>query len=195
MSKVKGFVVSFLVLGLTFIAYQPAYSQQWGHRPDQKRRLDVLKERPIRERIGKMVLFETLTDKQKKQIVVLRNKYQEILVKAIKKRGEQLKKIKASDPEKFNQIIEEAKRKVRARMRNQKKHHPQKFEQFQRMNSNYLKEKMEWLQEDDPELYRYIIEKAKQGSESEYYQERRNYQRPRPFEPGLREPLFDDILQ
>lgn len=231
MNKVKFLILSFLVLGLTLIVYQPAYSQERGRGPDQRKRLGLLfetldqevkeelielkkegqeeefraaakealeerkaelaeireenpeefqeimaeaKERAlervkerrgglVRGKIGKMVLFETLTDEQKKQIVALRNKYQEVLDKAVEKRGEELKEIKADNPEQFEQIIEEAKDKVRARMKNQKKHHPQKFKQFQRMNPEYLGKKMEWLKEKDPQLYDYIVDKAEEG--------------------------------
>lgn len=246
MNKVQFLVSGFLVLGLTLIAYQPAYSQERGGGPNQRRRPGLLfetldeevkeeliqlrkedpeefkiaaeealearkaelaeireqdpqefeeimteakervlervrerrgsrgmgvnepgqkiaKERPVRERIGKMVLFETLTDKQKKQIVALRNKYREALAKAVKKRAEQLKEIKADDPEQFEQIIAEAREEVRTRIKNQKKHHPQKFEQFQKMNPEYLGKRMEWLKEKDPQLYDYIVDKAEGG--------------------------------
>jgi F0F1-type ATP synthase membrane subunit b/b' len=230
MNKVKFLILSFLVLGLTLIVYQPAYSQERGRGLDQRKRLGLLfetldqevkeelielkkedreefraaakealearkaelaeireenpeefqeiiaeaKERAlervkerrggsVRGKIGKMVLFETLTDEQKTKIVALRNKYQEALDKAVKKRGEELKEIKADNPEQFEQIIEEAKDKVRARMKNQKKNHPQKFKQFQRMNPEYLGKKMEWLKEKDPQLYDYIVDKAEEG--------------------------------
>ncbi|MCF7877071.1 MAG: hypothetical protein K9M14_01915 [Candidatus Omnitrophica bacterium] len=121
------------------------------------------KGRPDRDKIGKMVLFETLTDEQKKQIVALRNKYKETLAKVVKERAKQLQEIKEDDPERFEQIMEKAKEKVRTRMKNQKKHHPQKFEQFQKMNPEYLGKKMEWLKEKDPQLYGYIVDKAKEG--------------------------------
>lgn len=135
---------------------------------------------PGKQKMHKMILFETLSKQQKEKIISLRSKYRETLASIVKKKFKQLKEIRENNPEKFERIMEKAKDRVRQRMTRQKEDHPQRFEKFRRMNPDYLKEKMEWLREEDSELYRYIVEKAKRG-----------YQRP--FQPELREPLFDNL--
>jgi len=113
-------------------------------------------------KIHMAVVFATLPTEEQEVILHLRKEYQQVLKKALKRRGEELKRIKEENPEKFKEIVQEARQKVATSLKKGHKKNPQKFEKLKRVKPEYLKEKLQWLKEEDPELYEELIEKMKE---------------------------------
>jgi len=107
------------------------------------------------------VVFATLPVEKQEKILKLRKEYQGTLKKALKRRGEELKEIREENPEEFEEIMQEAKHKVAASLKKGHKKDPGKFEKLKRVKPEYLKEKLQWLKEEDPELYEDLVEKIK----------------------------------
>lgn len=111
----------------------------------------------------RLILFETLEESKKQEIIALRNKYKETLEEAIQARAKELKNIRQEDPEEFMQIIKDAKKSVGQRIRAQKRQAPQDLERFKKINPEYLEERLEWLKEEDPLLYQHLIDRSREG--------------------------------
>jgi len=106
------------------------------------------------------IVFETLPKDQKERLIALRNKYQKALKTALNKRGEELEVLKKSDPDRFKEIVGQAMQRLRERIAKGKRRNPQVFDSLGRVNPGHLKEKLSWLKQEDPELYRYLVSRA-----------------------------------
>ncbi len=113
-----------------------------------------------KQKLHNHIVFETLPTKKKEKIVALREKYQKALKTALEERTKELEAIKKEDPEKFKEIIQGAMKSARERMAQGKRRRPEAFEPFGKMKPEYLKEKLEWLKNEDPELYQYLIKRG-----------------------------------
>jgi len=113
-----------------------------------------------KQNLRNQLVFESLPVKKKEKIVALRERYQQALETVLKERTEELQAIKEEDPKKYEQILQGAAKSAKERMAKGRRRKPGVFERFGKMKPEYLKEKLEWLKSEDPELYRYLIKKA-----------------------------------
>lgn len=113
--------------------------------------------------LRKHLVFETLPSKKKEKIIALRERYQEVLEVALKERGEELEALKKENPEKFKKIISQAMESTKERMAKGRREKSKSFERFGNMKPEYLKEKLDWLKSEDPELYQYMIKRGSSG--------------------------------
>lgn len=119
-----------------------------------------------KKRIQQGIVFETLAKSEQEKILKLRKKYQNTLKEILENKGEELKALEEKDPEKFKEIIKEAKQKVKGRIRQGRKYRSEEFDKLKKIKLEYLKMKLKWLKDDDPEFYEELIDKIEEQVET-----------------------------
>jgi molybdopterin converting factor small subunit len=122
---------------------------------------------PLRERaIARVLVFEALSDKEKKELIELRKtdkeKFRAILKEKLVAKKHELEQLKENDPEKFKLIIEQTKAKIKARLAELKKNNPKKYEELKAKRREHFKKRLEYLKENDPQKYEELKKKIQE---------------------------------
>ncbi len=122
-----------------------------------KAQLTKMPQRKNNGKLQKGLIFETLSKSQQKKIVALREKYQKYLSKAIKAKYDELAKLREDNPQEYTEVIQSAKDELGQRVVKGKKRYPGKFNKLKKLKPEYLKEKLRWLKEENPDAYQELI--------------------------------------
>lgn len=121
----------------------------------------------FRERaIARVLVFETLSEKEKKELIELRKtdkeKFRAILREKLMAKKTELEALKKNDPEKFKLLIETTRAKIKNRLIELKKNNPQKYEELKARRREHLKERLKYLKENDPKKYEELKNKIQE---------------------------------
>lgn len=122
---------------------------------------------PLRERaIARVLVFESLSEKDKKELIELRKtdkeKFRAILKEKLGAKKQELEQLKKNDPEKFKALVEGAKAKIKQRLAELKKNNPKKYEELKAKRKEHLKKRLEYLKENDPQKYEELKKKIQE---------------------------------
>lgn len=121
----------------------------------------------FRERaIARVLVFETLSEKEKKELIELRKtdkeKFRAILKEKLIVKKQELEQLKKNDPEKFKLLMKQTKAKIRNRLIELKKTNPKKYEELKAKRREHFKRRLEYLKENDPKKYEELKKKIQE---------------------------------
>ena len=116
-----------------------------------------------RRMVTREIIFESLSDEEKKALVKLRaedpEKFKAVVEEKLKGKGDYLKNLKETDPEKFKETVKNAQQRIRKRMQALKEKDPEKFKKLVGHARNRRKERLAVLCKDNPEKCKELKEK------------------------------------
>ncbi|UCC95553.1 MAG: hypothetical protein JSW40_02085 [Candidatus Omnitrophota bacterium] len=132
--------------------------------PEKLREIvEGLRSKVIKREVTTALIFESLSDTDKKALVELRKKdpeaYKEALAERLKEKHEYLKNLKETDSEKFKAVTHKAHQKLQSRMEHLRAKDPEKFEKIVAWRRDEMKKKVEAACKENPQKCKEIKER------------------------------------
>jgi len=166
-----------IVVAISFVLAMGQYSFSFAQTEEQGKRKG-----PGGGPVARALLFESLPESEKKELLELRKKHTEEFRKVMKerlaKKRAELAKLKEENPEKFKEMVQNTRKKMQERLKELKEKDPKGFAQLMQRRREQLKKRLEQLKQNDPEKYEQLKKRI---------EEKRGKMR-----EGARHDIFDD---
>ena len=148
--KMRYFRICLVVFMATFILANAVYAK------------NTFREKAI----ARVLVFEALSESEKKELLELRKtdkeKFRAILKVKLVAKKEELEALKKNDPGKFKSLMQQVRTKIKTRLAELKKNNPQKYEELKAKRREHLKKRLKFLKENDPKKYEELKKKIQE---------------------------------
>lgn len=116
--------------------------------------------------LKRAILFELLSEGDKKELIALRREYMEKFREAARKKlevkKEELLRLERENPEEFKKATRQAHERMKQRIVQLREKNPQKFEEMKKRRLARIKRELRYIKETDPAQYEEIIKKIEE---------------------------------